>query len=67
MDITEPLEANDVPPPTAPRSKVLLTPAEAATVLSISRSLLYQLLTHKRIFSVKVGSARRIPLAAIHE
>jgi excisionase family DNA binding protein len=36
-------------------------------VLSISRSLLYQLLMHKRIFSVKVGGARRIPLAAIHE
>ena len=36
-------------------------------VLSISRALLYQLLMHKRIFSVKVGGARRIPLAAIQE
>jgi excisionase family DNA binding protein len=67
MDMTEPMEANDAPPPTALTSKSLLTPTEAAMVLSISRSLLYQLLLHKRIFSVKVGGARRIPLAAIHE
>jgi excisionase family DNA binding protein len=68
MDTTDPLETADAPPPTtAPTIKLLLTPTEAAMVLSISRSLLYQLLMDKRIFSVKVGGARRIPLAAIHE
>ena len=67
MDTTESMEVNDAPPPTAPTSKLLLTPMEAAMVLSISRSLLYPLLMHKRNFSVKVGGARRIPIAAIHE
>ena len=68
MDTTELTEVSDAPPATTlPAMKLLLTPAEAAAALSISRSLLYQLLMHKRIFSVKVGSTRRIPLAAIHE
>lgn len=58
----------DIPPhrPAAQRGKLLLTPLEAAEVLSISRSLLYGLIMHKRIFSVKVGGARRIPLQALH-
>jgi len=68
MDTTEPTETPDAPTATTlPAMKLLLTPAEAAMALSISRSLLYQLLMHKRIFSVKVGGARRIPLTAIHE
>lgn len=46
--------------------KLLLTPLEAAEILSISRSLLYDLIMRKRIFSVKVGGARRIPLRALH-
>ena len=68
MDTRELVETPDAPPLIrASTVKLLLTPTEAAMVLSISRSLLYQLLMHKRIFSVKVGGARRIPLAAIHE
>ena len=57
----------DIPPhrPAAQRGELLLTPLEAAEVLSISRSLLYGLIMHKRIFSVKVGGARRIPLQAL--
>jgi len=47
--------------------KLLLTPGEAATMLSISRTLLYRLIMHKRIYSVKVGGARRIPLKALAE
>lgn len=47
-------------------TKLLLTPDEAADMLSISRSLLYRLIMHKRIFSVKVGGSRRIPVRAVH-
>jgi excisionase family DNA binding protein len=47
--------------------KLLLTPDEAANMLSISRTLLYQLIMRKSIFSVKVGGARRIPLRALQE
>jgi excisionase family DNA binding protein len=52
--------------PTVQSVKLLLTPLEAAEYLSISRSLLYDLIMRKRIFSVKVGGARRIPLRALH-
>lgn len=51
--------------PTAVATKLLLTPTEAAERLSISRSLLYHLIMHQRIFSVKVGGARRIPVRAL--
>lgn len=47
--------------------KLLLTPGEAAEMLSISRTLLYRLIMHKCIYSVKVGGARRIPLRALAE
>jgi excisionase family DNA binding protein len=68
MYSTVPMETSDVPAQTVPPvGKLLLTPTEAAMVLSISRSLLYQLIMHKRIFSAKVGGARRIPLSAIHK
>jgi len=46
--------------------KLLLTPDEAADALSISRSSLHQLIMCKRILSVKVGGARRIPVRALH-
>jgi excisionase family DNA binding protein len=45
--------------------KLLLTPVEAAEVLGIKRTLLYELIMRRRILSVKVGGARRIPLKAL--
>ena len=45
--------------------KILLTPEEAAEVLSISRSTLYDLLKIEALTSVKIGKARRIPAAAL--
>ncbi len=48
-------------------TKLLLTTGEAAEVLSISRALLYRLIMHQRIRSVKVGGARRIPRQALVE
>ena len=43
----------------------LLKVDEAAKRLSLSRSLLYQLLMSGEIESVKVGRARRIPASAL--
>jgi len=48
-------------------TKLLLTTAEAAESLSISRALLYRLIMHRRIGSVKINGARRIPWQALVE
>ena len=45
--------------------KLLLTPKEAATALSIGLTYLYALLAQERIMSVKVGRLRRIPVHAL--
>lgn len=41
--------------------KLLFTPDEAAHVLGIGRSMLYELLRAGRIDSVRIGSCRRVP------
>ena len=41
--------------------KLLYTPLEAAHVLGISRSTLYELLARGDIDSVHIGASRRIP------
>lgn len=41
--------------------KLLLTPEDAALVLSIGRSKLYELLTTGALRSVRIGTSRRIP------
>ena len=46
-------------------SVLLVTPAEAAKMLSLARSTLYQLLTAGEIESIKVGGCRRIPTDAL--
>jgi excisionase family DNA binding protein len=46
---------------------LLLTVAEAARRLSISRSKMYELLTAERIESVKISRSRRVPLVACEE
>jgi excisionase family DNA binding protein len=45
--------------------RLLLTPEEAAKALGISRASLYPLLMRKEIPSVRVGSLRRVPIAAL--
>ncbi len=50
-------------PSTTGPLKLLLTPAEAAQAMSIDRSTLYVLLMDGTIPSIKIGRARRIPLA----
>jgi excisionase family DNA binding protein len=46
--------------------KLLLTTLEAATVLGISRSKLYELLASGQLPSVRIGACRRVPADAVH-
>ena len=50
-----------------PMMTVLLTPAEAAERLSLSRSTIYTLIEQGHLRAVKIGRARRIPLRSLHE
>lgn len=44
---------------------LLLTPEEAAIVLRIGRTTVFDLMRSERLESVKVGSSRRVPVAAL--
>jgi excisionase family DNA binding protein len=46
--------------------KLLLTPVEAAAVLGIGRSKLYELLQTGQLASVRIGTCRRVPTEAVH-
>jgi excisionase family DNA binding protein len=41
--------------------KLLLTPEEAAKVLSIGRSKVYELMSGGQLASVRIGGSRRVP------
>jgi excisionase family DNA binding protein len=47
--------------PKEPPAKLLLTVEEAAQILSVGRTLLYDLVMRGKVGSVKIGNARRIP------
>ena len=47
--------------------KLLLTPTEAAQVLSISRSKLYELIGQGRLATVRIDASRRVPAQALLE
>jgi excisionase family DNA binding protein len=49
------------------KRKLLVSPQEAAEMLGINRSTLYQLLMRGDIVSFKIGRARRIPVKALEE
>jgi excisionase family DNA binding protein len=51
---------------TLPQRRVLRV-EEAAELLGVGRSLVYDLIREKRLRSFKVGSRRLIPVAAIDE
>jgi len=44
------------------RHKLLVMINEAAELLSVSRTVLYTLVQHREIASIKIGRARRIPV-----
>jgi excisionase family DNA binding protein len=48
-------------------NKLLLTAGEAAEILGIGRTKVYELLRVGAIESVRVGASRRIPAAALDE
>jgi excisionase family DNA binding protein len=47
--------------------KLLLTPTEAAQLLSISRSKLYELIGQGRLTSVRIDASRRVSAKALVE
>lgn len=47
--------------------KLLLTPEDAADLLSIGRSKLYELLGDGRLPSVRIGASRRVAMSALVE
>lgn len=53
---------SDAEPPPAP---LLLKPEEAAVLLRLSRTKVYALIRSEQLVSVKIGGARRIPMAAL--
>ncbi len=52
------------PEPAAP-ARLLLTPLEAAKVLGVGRTKLYELLTDGQLESVRIGVCRRIAVEAL--
>lgn len=49
------------------REKLLLRPEEAAELLSIGRSKVYELIGTGELVSVRIGASRRIPTQALAE
>jgi excisionase family DNA binding protein len=45
--------------------KLLLTPEEAAEVLSLGRTKVYQLIGEGTLRSVRIGKCRRVPASAL--
>jgi excisionase family DNA binding protein len=54
---------NIAPAPAAPA--LLLTVAEAAQALRLSRAQLYNLVNRGDLQTVKIGNSRRVPLSAL--
>ena len=48
-------------------NQLLLRPEEAARVIQVGRSKIYELLASGAIKSVKIGALRRIPANALEE
>lgn len=62
-------QREDVPQqPTRPLpERVLLTAEEAAEQLGIGRTLMYKLIAHGEIESIRIGRLRRVPTVAIQD
>ena len=46
--------------------KMLLSPEEAAEMLGVGRSRVYDLIRTRQLQSVLIGKSRRVPVAAVH-
>jgi excisionase family DNA binding protein len=53
--------------PDSPTSQLLLTAEQAAATLAICRTKVYDLLRKGELESVRIGTSRRIPYAALTE
>jgi excisionase family DNA binding protein len=51
----------------APESKLLVTVVDVATMLSIGRTVAWELVRTRTIRSVKIGRTRRVPMTALQE
>lgn len=49
-----------------PLQPLLVKVEEAAKILSLSPSIVYELVAQKKIASVKCGAARRVVVASLH-
>jgi excisionase family DNA binding protein len=49
----------------SPVVHLLLTPEQAAEALGLGRTLVYELIRTGRLTSVRIGRARRIPIASL--
>lgn len=58
-----PLPKSEEPTTKPGKLKLLLTPEAVAYALSVSRTTVYEMLQRGEMPSVKLGRARRIPLA----
>lgn len=50
-----------------PNAKVLVSVEEAATLLSLGRTVVYRLVTRNELRSVKVGRTRRVVVSSLQE
>lgn len=48
-------------------AKLLLSVDEAATLMSLGRSIVYDLVMRQQIPSIKVGRMRRVPVSALRD
>jgi excisionase family DNA binding protein len=63
--LPEDVGANERGGPSGQRPKLLLTPEEAAAMLSIGRTTVYELIAGGQLVSVRIGASRRIPGVAL--
>jgi excisionase family DNA binding protein len=56
-----------VGPPAAQPCKLLVTPKEAAEILSVGRTTIFELIASGQLPSVRIRSSRRIPTVALQQ
>jgi excisionase family DNA binding protein len=64
---TQPANISPQPDSGEVPAKLLLTVADAARALSLSRTTIYELFASGELRSVRIGRARRIPVDALHD